>query len=57
MERAEKESPIYPQPSERDAQKSRKILVEETVARNDWSALQELSLLPGGFGVARAEAW
>jgi hypothetical protein len=57
MEKVEKESPIYPPPPERDAQKSRKALVEEAVARNDWSALRELSLLPGGFDGARTEAW
>lgn len=42
---------------ESDVQKSRKILVEEAVARSDWSALRELSLLPGGFDGARVQAW
>jgi len=57
MEKVEKECPIHPQPTERDAQKSRKTLVEEAVAQSDWSALRELSLLPGGFDGARTEAW
>ena len=57
MENVEKESPIYTQPTELDAQKSRKTLVEEAVAQTDWSALRELSLLPGGFDGARTEAW
>ena len=57
MEKVEKESPIHPQPTEPDAEKSRKALVEEAVAQTDWSALRELSLLPGGFDGARAEAW
>jgi len=43
--------------TEPDIQKSRKTLVEEAVARNDWSALRELSLLPGGFDGARIQAW
>ena len=40
-----------------DVQKSRKTLVEEAVARSDWPALRELSLLPGGFDGARVQAW
>jgi hypothetical protein len=48
---------IYPQPPEQDAQKSRKTLVEEAVARSDWSVLRELGLLPGGLDGARTEAW
>jgi hypothetical protein len=43
--------------TEPDVQKSRKALVEEAVARNDWPALRELSLLPGGFDGARVQAW
>ena len=57
MEKVEKESPIYPQPTEPDAQKSRRTLVEEAIAQSDWPALRELSLLPGGFDGARTEAW
>ena len=57
MENIEKESPIHPLPTEWDAQKSRKTLVEEAVAREDWSALRELNILPRGFDGARMEAW
>lgn len=31
--------------------------VKEAISTGDWDALRALSLLPGGFGDARMEAW
>jgi hypothetical protein len=31
--------------------------VKEAINLGDWDALRALSLLPGGFGDARMEAW
>jgi hypothetical protein len=31
--------------------------VRKAIASGDWDALRAISLLPGGFGKARVEAW